>query len=174
MSELPPDSSFTPPPVELSYETPRQYGNAPLLVRLAGIFNLVSAGLDLLYVVSRIVMLIFFLTMLKGAMMVPPPGPGAAPATPMPTWLPLLLQGIPALLSLIACGLKVWAGIAFFRLRRRTWAVGLTGGIAGVIEFWSCPCCIVNMGAGVYTIVILCMPHVREFIQARENAAQTS
>ena len=43
MSEnLPP-----PPTIELNYETPPADGNAPLLVRLAAIFNFVSGGLDL-------------------------------------------------------------------------------------------------------------------------------
>ncbi|HEY4329957.1 MAG TPA: hypothetical protein VGN88_09485 [Phycisphaerae bacterium] len=156
MSELPPES---PPPIELAYETPAPSGNAPMLVRLAGIFLLCSAGLDLMYLIYQVVITVIMgftgSLSLGGA-------PGMPPVLSVMVWVSRIL---PIVLGLVAGTLKTIGGIKLLLKGKHAWGLGLTGGIAASLEFWSCPCCFLSIAAGVYTIVILCLGHVRVYLR---------
>ena len=156
------------PPVELAYETPPAWGNAPLLVRLAAIFAFVTTGLDVVHaLVAGGAAGFMYYTFTH--MPVAPAGGAPAPALPMPPIVFCLIYAIPAALSLLVIGFKLVGAIKLIRLGRNAWGWGLATAILQCTELWQVePCCvmfILPLGAGVYTIIILCMPHVRRYLQ---------
>lgn len=140
--------------MELNYETPPPYGSAPLLVRLAGIFLLVAAGLNFLNAIYSGIMTAI---QLLGPAHPPPPG--------FPRYLLPLMQIVPGVLSLLVGGAQVAGGVQLLRRGRNAWGFGLGAAIASMVEFWNCPCCLLYMAAGVYTVVILCQNNVRVYLK---------
>jgi hypothetical protein len=152
-----------PPPVELTYETPSPVGNAPLLVRLAAIFLLVAAGLDVLAFVWEVISGIFgAMTFGMAAAAPAPPGGGGMP--PSFAWIMIAWYVLQPMLSLAEASVKTIAGIKLLRKGKQRWAWGLIAAIAACGEIWSCFCCLPSAAAGIYTIVILCLPHVRTYL----------
>ena len=168
--------STLPPSLELNYQTPQPGGNAKMLVKLAAIFNFITSGLDGLTVLFRVAAVIFILYLANhpGAgggrfFAGPGAGPGAVPGGAAPAgrdlWIQALVQGIPALYALAAGVLKCVAGFWLVKRRKGAWGLALAAGIAGCLEVWSCPCCFAHIACGVYTIVVLCLTHVRGYLQ---------
>jgi hypothetical protein len=177
-----------PPSLELNYETPQPGGNARLLVRLAGIFTLISAGIDLLHAaisIGMIVIMHFAMSAAAAAAAAPPPGgapavaPPAAgpppPVAPFPMTAYYFLYGTPGALSLITMIVLVIGGTKLLRMRKHAWGWGLAMGIVNCCQAWMVMgCCLLYIGplaAGIYTIVILCLPHVRGYVQQASNAS---
>jgi hypothetical protein len=166
MTDIPPQPPpQSPPPIELVYQTPLPYGNAPLLVKLAAIFNFISAGLDLLQAIAGVGTAIFMQYILT---QIPPAKPGAPPLVlPSPTMF-YALYGTPGILSLLVLGFKIYAGVKLLRRSRHAWGWGLAAAIIGCAEIWALsPCCIglLHIGIGVYSLVILCLADVRLYLQ---------
>ena len=176
MSQLPPELPHEPSasplpaqPIDLAYETPQPSGNAALLVRLAAIFLLVSAGLDLIGFAWGVIS--------AGINFWSRRNFGAGPAPGVPVYLEafmIVALVVPPLLSLGEAGIKGLAAWKFFRAGTRQWGWGLAAGIASCCEIWSCPCCFASWATGIYTIVILCLPHVRAFLAAPDGNVATA
>jgi hypothetical protein len=171
-----PAMSETPLP-ELNYETPPPHGSAPTLVRLAAIFQFVSAGIDLIYGIGMISMAGFMYYQLTTAMAAAaaagPGGPAGVPPGPTPPpremiYMVLAIYGGPGLLSLLAIAPKVIAAFKLMGAGPGSWKWGLTAGIICCCQLWMIhPCCVpvvLPLGAGIYTIVICCLPHVRAYL----------
>ena len=172
MTDFPPqNSSESPIAVTLAYQTPPPYGNAPTLVKLAGIFSLVSAAFDLVQAAFGVGMAVVMHYTVANA---PPPPPGA-PAVPQP---PLALfyaiYGTPAILCLVMLGFKIFGGIKLLRRGPHVWGWGLALAIMGCAEIWTvflcCPMYLVPLGIGIYTLVILSLPNVRLFLRLGPTA----
>jgi hypothetical protein len=155
-------SQWPQPDPLLSYQTPPPHGNAPLLVRLAGIFLIVAAGFDLLYAIGMGVLSGFMYYMITTAP--PPRGPGGPPPA-----LLALIYAVPGTLSLLVCGPILFGAIRLLRGGSRTWAWGLTSAILCCCHIWMfmgcCAVMVIPIGAGVYSIVILCLSNVRQYLQ---------
>ncbi len=156
------------------YQDPSPYGNAPLLVKLVGIFTIVVAGLDIIYGVVMLMSGIFIGT---GAMPIPafevnPAGGAGAPAVPPPplaffVWLLVFIT----LIAVCAGIVKLIAGIKILRRRRSAWGWGLAVGIVGCLQLWCVYFCVVPLGVGIFTIVVMSLEGVRRYL--RDSAAGT-
>ena len=174
MTQIPPLA-----PLELNYATPPPYGSAPTLVRLAAIFNFVSAGFDLFYAVISGVMIGVMQHAFTHVPAVPPPAPGAPPvvAPPMPP-LALLygIYGAPGLLCLLLLGFKICGGVKLARRSPHAWGWGLAAAIIGCTQFWMflicCVMSIIPVGVGIFTLVILCQSNVRNYLRANADYSQ--
>jgi len=162
----------TPAPPTLTYQTPHPYGNAPLLVRLAAIFTLVAAGTDLLGTAwSAVTLAIMYIATqfdtASGAA-IPPRGPAPFPGPQAVMWISLAIHGGAFLIGLLCTVVKTVAGIQLLRHSRRAWAWGLAAGILGsfpLSSFLSCSLfCLLSLPAGIYTLVVMCLQHVRRFL----------
>ena len=146
-----------PAPFEIAYATPSPYGNAPILVKLAGIFLLVIAGLDFIYGVVIAIM--------GFAMGVDV----AHDASPPPMALFVGIFGGLTLLSLSVCAVKITAGVKLLRRRYHAWGWGLAGGIICCMQLWCSYFCVIPMAAGIFTIIVLCQQSVIRYL--REGSA---
>jgi hypothetical protein len=185
MSELPPEPTpspvpVSPAPMDIAYETPPPGGNAPTLIRLAGIFGMVSCGIDLLYALGMgglsVGMHYLYSTVIPAAAAAAPPAPGAAPPPAMPpgtVWLMVATYGIPALLSLLVLTPKLIGASKLLRQGRSAWGWGLAMGIICCSQLWMFqPCCVpylLPLATGIYTIIILSLPHVRTYLVAKNG-----
>lgn len=167
--EVPPNDQPVPPqyppgpPIELSYETPGNFGNAPLLVRLGAIFTLVLSGLNIMYVLLQVGVTLFDLA--RTGSLVPPGVGGLSPGI---RWLILAMRILPPLGALVVGGVQVMAGVQLLRRGKHAWVLGLIAAIAGCVEFWTCFCYMLGMAGSVYMIVILCFANVRAYLQMRQ------
>ena len=148
-----------PPPMQMSYESVRPHGNARVLLLLAGIFTLVTAGLDYLYAIVITGYGIFFATVT-----IPTTGPGVTPPPfDFQKVLPPILLGL-ALLSASVATLKLIAGIKLLRGSSRAWGWGLAAGIAGCTQIWCSYFCLIPLAVGIFTIVVLCLNDTRVYL----------
>ncbi|HVT80292.1 MAG TPA: hypothetical protein VHM90_06500 [Phycisphaerae bacterium] len=180
MSSLPPRS------LELNYETPPAGGNANTLIKLAAIFNFISAGFDFLHLVWGICLVVLMNYIFSIAPPAPPPpavpgppgAPAVAPAPPPPKWVVFLMYGAPGILSMVVSPIKLVAAFKLLRLRKRVWGWSLTAGITGCCQWWMlmgcCVMLIVPIAAGVFTIVVCCLPHAREAMLAGARKAENA
>jgi len=162
-----------PPESTLTYETPQPYGNAPILVKLAAIFGFVAAGLDLLGVALAVIMLVTVFWVMGQMNSAPAPGGAATPLGPRSVmWLTLAIRGGGALLGIISAAVKTVAGIQLLRHSRRAWGWGLASGIIGSIPLTGILTCgVICLGtlpAGVFTLVVMLLGHVRRFLADAE------
>ena len=76
--------------------------------------------------------------------------------------------GIPGLLSLLVMTPKLIASSQLLKRGKHAWGWGLALGIISCAQVWMfIPCCvpaILPLGAGVFTIVVVCLPHVRMYL----------
>ena len=158
----PPNPDIPGTPLELSYQTPPPTQNARTLVLLPHIFLFVSALLSLLNTLLRVGTLIYTYAT-KGELF-----PAGIPVGTTAFFYAMMF--LPPIASLI-CSVVKAIGANQLRTRGKwAWGLGLTAAIISCIEFWSCPCCVLNMGAGIYSIVILCFPHVRAYLGTTNDA----
>jgi hypothetical protein len=168
VTDLPPQTPppSPQPPVDLAYQTPLPHDNAPTLVKLAGIFTLVSAGFDLVHAgIGIAVAVVMYYTFTHQ----PPAAPGAPAGLPFPPVVFAAIYGLPGLLSLAVLGFKIAGGIKLLRRSPRAWGWGLAAAIIGCTEVWMfSPCClmpILPIGIGIFSIVVLCLPNVRLYLR---------
>ena len=140
------------------------YRNAPTLVLLAVIFNYVMAGIDLLYGLSCLGFAIFMYFTITSTTVTS--GSGIPPER----WIALLYAG-PAIPSLAVATIKIIAATKMRRRSRHAFGWGLAAGIVGCIQIWCgvlcMPACIIPLGVGIYTIVIVCLDYVRAYLADR-------
>jgi len=151
----------------ISYQSRSQYGNAAVLVKLAGIFNLVAAGLDALcgLAMAGFVVLMVFIAAEASRPGAPAgPGHGGAGTRPEEAWMVAGVYGGLAVLSLGVSVVKAIGGTKMLRHSPGAWGWGLAAGIVGCVQLWCSLACVVPMSAGIYTIIILCLDHVRRFL----------
>jgi len=147
------------PPIDLPYASVTEFGNAALLVRLAAIFLYVAAGLDFLYGLIQIAMAFVMPYLMRAST-----PPGEAPPPPHMDMIIVIMYAAIGVLCLLVCGLKLIAATKLLRVRRHAWGFGLAAGIVSCTQFWCSLFCVLPMGAGIYTIVILCLENVRRYL----------
>lgn len=148
---LPPDPFGQSGPVDYF---PRANDNAPTLVRLAVIFNYISAGLDICLVLFGAGLSALFLS---GSV---PQNAGDPP--------PMFLGIVYLIIGLLALGIGIVKFIGTRRLSRGgqgAWGWGLALGIIGCAQFLLGSCICLQVAAGVYTIVIICFSNVKNHLQ---------
>ncbi len=153
----------------IGYASPDGYQRAERLVRLAGIFNVILAVLDMLAALVLVVIIV-----LLGNAVVPESvfyensgfAAGGGPP-PLPALLAVL--GVEAALAVGVAVVKLIGGNKLLRTSRHAWGWGLAAGIVGCTQFWCSVACIVPLAGGIYTIWILCRQDVRRYL--REEAA---
>ncbi|HEY4328995.1 MAG TPA: hypothetical protein VGN88_04605, partial [Phycisphaerae bacterium] len=156
---MPPNSYtiYDPPP-------PSPYGNSPKLIQVTAILNLVMAGLDFLW---GGVMVVVLIVIGAGGMSPEELSGDAGPGGATPKWLFILVAGIFALFCAIAGILKLTGGVKLLRRTRFAWGIGLSGGIVGCMQLWCSYFCVLPMGIGIFTIVVLALENSRRYL--REN-----
>lgn len=154
--ELPPEQQT----YEVQYQTPPPQGNAATLVRLAAIFMLVAAGLHMLSVLIHVGMAIFI-----PWVMTRDPRVMAGPGSPPPIWIFPVMYGAYALVALAAAVVTFLGGMKLLKKRKGAFGWGLAAGIMCCLSIWCSIGCILPIGAGIYTIVILCLEHVRAYLR---------
>jgi hypothetical protein len=168
----PPDPSFAYQP--LPYQP---YGSAPTLTKLAGIFNCIMAGMDLLYALG---IGVFAILVAAGVIpqdafddksAFPPPGGGPHVYSGPPIALIYGITGAISVVALAAGIVKLIAGIKMLRRKPGAWGWSLAGGIFGCTQLWCSYFCVLPMGIGVFTIVVCCLDTVRRYL--RDAAAGT-
>jgi hypothetical protein len=86
-------------------------------------------------------------------------------------WIVLMVYGAPGAASLLVLAPKLIGGLKLLRVRKRAWGWGLAAGIVGCMELWMAfPFCVpivAPLAAGIFTIVILSLTHVRRYLAAR-------
>ena len=158
------------PPLELSYQTPPPWGNAPLLVRLAAIFAFVTVGSDVLHVLMAGAITGGWYYLLTHWPVPPAGAPAGAPVMPAP---PSMMIGwtyaLMGVLSLLVIPFKLVGAVKLLRRGTNAWSWGLAAAVLECIALWqAAPCCVfvvLPLGAGVYTIIILCFAHVRRYLE---------
>ncbi len=169
MSESP--SNYPP-----NYQATSPYGNAPTMVRLAGIFNVIMGGINivaaLVYVGAAIFMHLFLTGRLSGVLGMPAPAMSPAGSTmPRMAGMPpeILMVGlyvVYALLNLVAGTLELTAGIGI--LKRKPWVFGksIAALSAGFLVSFTCSLmCVLPIGNAVYTLVVICMENCRRYMR---------
>ncbi|HVX85764.1 MAG TPA: hypothetical protein VH253_13360 [Phycisphaerae bacterium] len=144
-------------PLEIAYAQALPHGNARILVLLAGIFTLVSGGLDFFYGCAMAFDAVIFSTVVAS-------GPSSAT---MPAFMKWMWAGYAAVaaLSLVYCGVKIFAGIMLLRKRRHARGLGLAVGIMGCTEFWCSLFCFIPLAFGVFTLVVMCLGNVANYLR---------
>jgi len=157
-----------PPPVpgdpfapDLNYQGNRPYGAAPTLVKVVGIMNIVTAGIDILWCGLLSVFAIMFGTGNLPKEFQGPEGP--LPPGASLNLVALVLCGM-ALLSVVAGVLKLIGGIKLLRKSRGAWGFGLAGGIIGCVQLWCSYFCVLPMGVGIFTIVVMALGNTRRYL----------
>jgi hypothetical protein len=141
---------FAPPGTaapQMTAPLPQPPGNGILThIKVVGILNIVSGGVSLLW---AILMVLEIIAAMAGAFDANPEMRG------MPRGALAAMFGGFLLLSAIAGSIELAAGIGI--LLRKAWArkVGLVAGFVGVLGLWGCCVWPLNLGVGVYTLVVL-------------------
>ena len=150
--------------IELGYQTVDLRGKGSLHVRLAGIFNLVMGGLDLVYALYTIFVGAFMYAIFTGKLGPTPPPPGASGMV----WLMTGIHLGYAVCSFAVAPVKIIAGYKLLRGGRnaRSWAY--VAGCAGCVQIWCSVCCVIPMACGVYTIVAMSLDTVRAYMAGRD------
>jgi hypothetical protein len=169
------------PDYAMNYPTPSPYGNAPMLVKLAGIFNIVVGALTILFAVVQGVWAVFMRAMLTA-----PTAPSGTTTvwgipfsttttgSPMPgafQWIFVALYAGAALLDLISGIVEISAGVALVRRSRRSFGWGIAALVASFLSVFSSffgVCCLVAilpLGSGIYTLVVLCFDNCRRYLR---------
>jgi len=145
-----------PPNLELSYQAPERYGNAATLVKLAGIFNIVSFALDLVYGIGMGALCVLFISTSAHG--------GSAPKP----WVPVAIFAGFGVASFLVAIPKCIGAFKLLRQGKNAWGWGLAAGICGCVQVWTFePCClpmILFMGIGIFTVVISCLTNVRAYL----------
>jgi hypothetical protein len=162
MTDIPPPTPpDPPPPIDLAYQTPPPFGKAPLLVKVTAILTLVSAGIDVL----SVGMCAFLIGVIYFSLLKTPSPPGTPPLLLMMS----IVYGTPAVLCLLVVGFKTCGGVKLLRRGPRAWGWGLAAAIIGCAEIWTIyPCCapaLLQIGIGVYSLIVLCNPNVRRYLR---------
>ncbi len=160
MSNPPSDPSPPTPPYDIHYLAPPD--NASNLLRLTVIFNYIAAGLDALTCLLGIGVGIFFI--IAGPTMEQKPGDPP----------PLLLGIIYLCIGVLAIGYAIVKIIAARKLSNaapHAWGWGLAAGIVGCAQLLCGSCCFLQVGAGIYTVVILCFDNVKRELSQRQSQA---
>jgi hypothetical protein len=161
MTEPTPD----PFPHELVYQSVPEHRNAPMLVKLAGIFALVSAGLSFIGALYMAGMCIFMGYM--AAHVAPGAGP---PPPPFPIAIFYVVYGAFGVAAIAVGVVKIIGGLKLLRGGKNTWGWALAAAIVGCVELMWCSLgCVLPLAAGIFTIIILCQEHVRAYLRARPD-----
>jgi len=154
----------------VNYKPPEgPYGSAPLLVKLAAIFNLVMAGLDVIYglLLAALVVLIIAMGHAPAGASAGPelfPGRPGEEMKPEDVKIASAVYGVMAFMSLGVAVVKLIGGIKLLRHSRGAWGWGLTAGIVGCVQLWCSLFCVLPLAVGIYTIVAMSMESVRRFL----------
>ena len=146
-----PPSAPTAPWTQLPSEAPPAGGRGPDMAaryRLLGILTLVGAGLNFLWMLLMIAYMILFSTgALKEQMR-------AQGGQQMPDEFMLAYFGGLAVLSLITAAVALAGGLKMLRgsAGARGWALG--SGIMMCCSLWSCCLWPLNLGLGIYSLVV--------------------
>ena len=157
MSETPPSDPFgQPPPQPFDYYAPPP-DNAAALIRLTVIFNYISVGLDACLSLIGLGFGTFFLV-----------APDMAPHDPgdPPAWVIGILYLVVGLLAAAFAIVKVIGTRKLQLARPHAWGWALAAGIIGCTQLFCASCCCLQVAAGVYTVVILCLENVRRHLAA--------
>jgi len=151
------------------YDNPAPYGSAPLLLKIAGIVNIVMAGIDILYAALWAIVAICVATgALDPQLANLPERPAVAPGDIPNSVLVAVILGI-GVLALAAGLLKLIGGIKILRRSSGAWGFGLVSGILGCLQIWCSYLCLIPLAVGVFTIVVLSLENSRRYL--RENPA---
>jgi hypothetical protein len=159
-----------------NYQEPASpYGNGPLLVKLAAIFNLIMAGLDAIYGLLLIGVSVLLVVMGRapagGAEMFR--GASGEQLKPEEARIMAMVYGGMAVLALAVAVVKLIAGIKLLRRSHGAWGWGLTAGIVGCVQIWCSLFCILPLGVGIYTIIAMSMETTRRYLaSARAESGQ--
>jgi hypothetical protein len=160
-----------PPSHQLNYEATSPYGNAPMLVRLAGIFNIIVGSLSLLFALIQVGVGIMAYLANSGRL-------GTAPATAPDPFGDAMMMGIcggAGLFNLVTGLLQIVAGISLLRKTPRAYGFGIAAVVASfaaVLGYWVV-CCFVSifpLGCAIYMLVVLCLDHCRRFLRNQPPA----
>jgi hypothetical protein len=158
VSDLPPVNPYDQQP-NIDYFPPVTE-NAEKLVRLAVIFNYISVGLDVAgFLGFGIIGTLFFVA--------PDLFPRNAGDPP-----PALMGGLYAGMAVMMVVLGVVKAIGTRKLQKAgpgAWGWGLTAGIIGCAQLLCGSCCCLQVLPGIYTIVILCLQNVRQYLALRQQ-----
>lgn len=161
-----------PPPYDpygqqgpMDYYSPPPEDKAPKLIRLAVIFNYISAGLDA--AASLMTLGLGLLVMIVPDMA--PRNPGDPPAQ--------VLGAIYVAIGCLMAGIATVKFIAMSKLRRaspQAWGWSLAAGIIGCAQVFFISCCCLQVAAGIYTVVILCLSNVKAHLAMIQRQDQST
>jgi hypothetical protein len=139
---------FVPPGTAVPQApAPQPPGNGILThIKVIGILNIVSGGLSLLWAILMVMEIMAIMTGMLDA--------HADMHETSKEAVAAIFGGL-FLLSAIAGSIELAAGIGI--LLRKAWArkVGLVAGFVGALGLWGCCAWPLNLGIGVYTLVVL-------------------
>ena len=160
MSEQRPEEAAPNKTAALSYASVYpSYGSAPTLVRVAMILLYVMAGLDLFggLGVAAAILLKFFVYHAV------PVGAGHPP--PPDVWVRVVIDSGIAILCCLEGALLLVAATKLVRRSRNAWGLALAAAIVCCVQFQCSIFCVLPLGIGVYTIVVLVQESVRRYLQ---------
>jgi len=158
MSAMPPSDPIGQPP-PFDYYTPTQ-DNAPSLIRLAVIFNYISVGLDVCVCLIEFGFGTLFLV--APNMMSNNPGD-------LPPWILGIIYLVMGLLAAAYAIVKTIGTRKLQKNRPHAWGWGLAIGIIGCAQMFCASCCCLQVAAGVYTVVILSLQNVRNYLASQQG-----
>jgi len=165
--------------VLLSYQTPVPYGKNRTPVLLAGVFNAILGGLNLLGGVGGVALavLVWFTLaseMAAGGVTTTYAGgpPTTMPFTGPQRWLVAGVYGGPGLLCLVATIPQMLAGIQLLRRRPSAKVWGIIAGITSCCQLWLSCFYPIALACGVYTLVVCFMPSTACYLAAEEQVRQ--
>ena len=163
--------SQMPPPIEPPGQPPlfNHYSQPPSdrarrLIRLVVIFNYISVGLDVCGSLLGIGVGAFFLAFPDLA----PKDPGDPPS--------FIIAGIYLTMGCLAAIYAIVKTIGTRKLHMghpNAWAWGLTAGIIGCAQVLCGNCCCLQVAAGVYNIVVMCLEDVRHYLASTEGQGRS-
>lgn len=161
-----------PQPFEMDYQSVNNQGNPELLVRLAGIFTIITASFDIIVAIFAVIYAIMVPFIPDAAFTTTGPAAATLPFNPKPMILGIAI--VAAVIAGAAGAVKLTGGIKLLRRSRNAWGWGLASGIIGCVALWCSYGCFIPMAAGIFTIVVLSKKSVRTFLLSPGNAPRGS
>jgi hypothetical protein len=117
-------------------------------VAVVAVLMMVQGGLELLMGLGLVVMGTVFPTMMRAQEM---RGGADGPSPEMVGWMMLAIYGGLGVVTLIAAGLHIYAGLRNYRFRSRT--LGIVALAGGMVTVFTCYCAPTSIALGVYGLI---------------------
>jgi hypothetical protein len=149
------DNPYAAPPIKAASLPPS--GNMVGHVPVVAVLMMVQGGLELLMGLGLVAMGgVFPVLMRMGEMK----GGADGPPPEMVGWMMLAIYGGLGLLTLVAAGMHLFAGLRNYRFRSRT--LGLVALSSGLVTVFTCYCAPTSVALAVYGLVTYLNPDVSQ------------